>query len=166
MTSPRPAHQLALPIPATADEERRPGAALSALQAALAAGDRAALAAHLAGVARSRGRLPVPKPGTARSPRIARRIVPTPADVGAVAAFRSHVRLTSVDPAANRFRAYRLSWRPTLWGDFALVQTWGRLGSPSRSRTTFFPSRPMAQETIVRLLRRRLRHGYRVVAWD
>ena len=48
----------------------------------------------------------------------------------------------------------------------ALVQTWGRLGSPSRTRTTFFASRPMAQEAIARLLRRRLRHGYRVVAWE
>ena len=131
----------------------------------MAAGDRAALAARLGGVASSRGRLPVPKPGTVRSPRIARRIVPTPVDVGAVATFRSHVRLTSVDPEANRFRAYTLSWRPTFWGDFALVQTWGRLGSPSRSRTTYFAARPMAQEAIVRLLRRRLRHGYRVVAW-
>ena len=168
MTSPRPAHQLALPVPATAGEDHPRDGALSALQAALATADRvalAALAAHLAGVARSRGRVPVPKPGTSRPPRTARRITPRP-DVGAVAAFRAHVRLTSVDPDANRFRSYALSWRPTLWGDFALVQTWGRLGSPSRTRTTFFASRPMAQEAIVWLLRRRLRHGYRVVAWD
>ncbi len=165
MPAPRPSQQLALPVPAAA-EERPPGAVTSSLQVALAAGDRAALAARLAGVARARGRIPVPKPGTGRPPRTARRIAPWPVDVGAAAAFRSHVRLTSVDPEANRFRAYTLSWRPTLWGDFALVQTWGRLGSPSRSRTTFFASRPMAQEAIVRLLRRRLRHGYRVVAWD
>jgi predicted DNA-binding WGR domain protein len=165
MPVPCPYRQLALNVPATA-EARLPGAALSALQAALAAGDRAILAAHLAGVARSRGRVPVPKSGTARPARAGRRIVPRPVDVGAVAAFRSHVRLTSVDLEANRFRSYALSWRPTLWGDFALVQTWGRLGSPSRSCTTFFASRPMAQEAIVRLLRRRMRHGYRVVAWD
>ena len=166
MPVPRPYHQLVLLVPPAAGEEPAQAGALSSVQAALATADRAALAAHLAGVAHARGRLPVPKPGTARSPRIARRIVPTPVDVGAVAAFRSHVRLTSVDPAANRFRSYALSWRPTLWGDFALVQTWGRLGSPARSRTAFFASRPMAQEAIVRLLRRRLRHGYRVVAWD
>ena len=166
MAIPRPYQQLALPVAPTVAEERPREGVLSSVQAALAAADRGALDAHLAGVARARGRLPVPKPGTARSPRIARRIVPAPVDVGAVAAFRSHVRLTSVDPAANRFRAYRLSWRPTLWGDFALVQTWGRLGSPSRSRTTTFAARPLAQEAIVRLLRRRLRHGYRVAAWD
>ncbi len=163
MPVPRPYHQLALPVPPAA-EARPPAAAISSLQAALASADRAALAARLAGVTRARRRVPVPKPGTARSPRTARRIIPRP-DVGAAAGFRSHVRLTSVDPEANRFRAYTLSWRPTLWGDFALVQTWGRLGSPSRSRTAFFASRPTAQEAIVRL-RRRLRHGYRVVAWD
>ncbi len=165
MPAPRPSQQLALPVPAAVAEERPTGAAIASVQAALAAGDRAALAARLGGVASSRGRLPVPKPGTARSPRTARRIIPRP-DVGAAAGFRSHVRLTSVDPEANRFRAYTLSWRPTLWGDFALVQTWGRLGSPARSRTAFFAARPMAQETIVRLLRRRLRHGYRVAAWE
>ncbi len=158
-------HQLALPLPPGA-EARPPGAALSSVQAALATADRAALAARLAGVARSRGRVPVSKPRTGRPLRATRRVAVRPVDVGAVAAFRSHVRLTSVDPAANRFRAYGLSWRPTLWGDFALVQTWGRLGSPARSRTSFFASRPMAQEAIVWLLRRRLRHGYRVVAWQ
>ena len=165
MPVPHPYHQLALLVPPTAAERPREGA-LASVQVALAAADRAALAARLAGVAHARGRLPVPKPGAVRSPRIARRIAPRPMDVGAVAAFRSHVRLISVDPAANRFRAYVLSWRPTLWGDFALVQTWGRLGSPSRSRTTTFAARPLAQEAIVRLLRRRLRHGYRVAAWE
>ena len=75
------------------------------------------------------------------------------------------MRLTSVDPAADRFRFYALSWRPTLWGDFALVQAWGRLGGPGRTRTRFYASRTAAQGTIARLLRRRLRHGYRVVAW-
>ena len=166
MPVPHPYHQLALSVP-SAVEARPPAAAISSLQAALASADRAALATRLAGVARARGRVPVPKPGVARPAHAARRrLAPRPVDVGAVAAFRSHVRLTSVDPAANRFRVYALSWRPTLWGDFALVQTWGRLGSPGRARTTFFASRPMAQEAIVLLLRRRLRHGYRVTAWE
>ena len=165
MPSPRSYRQLALIVLDAAEDRPREGA-LSSVQAALATADRAALAAQLASVAKSRGRVPVPKSGTDRSRRAARRIAVRPFDVGAAAAFRAHVRLTSVGPAANRFRAYTLSWRPTLWGDYALVQTWGRLGSPSRSRTTFFPTRPMAQETIVRLLRRRLRHGYRVAAWE
>ena len=48
MMSPRPAHQLALPVAPAAEERPRDGA-LASVQAALATADRAALAAHLAG---------------------------------------------------------------------------------------------------------------------
>ena len=85
--------------------------------------------------------------------------------IGSRAALHAAVRAAGVDPAANRFRCYVLAWRPTLWGDFALVQTWGRLGHRGRSHTSFYASRAEAQGAIVRLLRRRLRRGYRVVAW-
>ncbi len=176
---PPPPRQLALPLAGAADDRPLRGA-LAPARAALAAADRSALAAHLATAARLRGRAPVPKPGgTARGargakegpavswgdPRGPRRITPTAPDLGPVAAFRASVRLTSVDPAADRFRFYALTWRPTLWGDFALVQTWGRLDGPGRSRTRVYASRAAAQGTIARLLRRRLRRGYRVVAW-
>ena len=180
MATPHPTHQLPLPLPGTTDDAPLRDV-LAPAHAALAAADRPALAAHLARVARLRGRTPVPKPGrtgpaarvieagaagsrgTARTTR--RRLIAAPPDLGAVATFRAWVRLTSVDPAANRFRCYVLAWRPTLWGDFALVQTWGRLGRPGRSRTSFYASRAEAQGAIVWLLRRRLRRGYRVVAW-
>ena len=179
MTVPRPPHQLALPLVGAADDRPLRGA-LAPARAAVAAADRSALAAHLVTVARLRGRAPVPKPGGivgvsraaeegTASPgghaRASRRITPTSPDLGAVATFRASVRLTSVDPAANRFRFYALTWRPTLWGDFALVQTWGRLDGPGRSHTTVYASRAAAQGTIARLLRRRLRRGYRVTAW-
>ena len=163
-----PLRQLALPVSGVTDD-RPPQDPLAPARAALAAADRPALAARLAELARRRGRAPVPKPGRAapagraRAPRP--RVAPTEPDLGPVAAFRVSVRLTSVDPAADRFRFYALAWRPTLWGDFALVQTWGRLGGPGRSRTRFYASRAAAQGAIVRLLRRRLRRGYRVVAW-
>ncbi|MDP9356388.1 MAG: WGR domain-containing protein [Chloroflexota bacterium] len=94
-----------------------------------------------------------------------RRLLPASTELGPVVRFHAFVRLISVDPAANRFRVYVLSWHPPLWGDFALVQMWGRLGRPGRSRTTGYPSRTEAQGLIVRLLRRRLQHGYRVVTW-
>ncbi len=175
----RPPRQLALPVVGAAAARPLRGA-LAPARAAAAAADRPALAAHLAAVARLRGRAPVPKPGAiARVARAAeggttpprgaarasRRITPTAPDLGPVAAFRASVRLISVDPAADRFRFYALAWRPTLWGGFALVQTWGRLDGPGRSRTTPYASRAEAQGTIARLLRRRLRRGYRVVAW-
>ncbi len=179
-TVPPPSHQLALPLVAATDSRPLRGA-LAPARAALAATDRTALAVHLATIAQLRGRAPVPKlgkiarvvpaamegpatpEGKARAAR--RRITPTSPDLGAVATFRASVRLTSVDPVANRFRVYILTWRPTLWGELALVQTWGRRDCPGRSRTSWYASRAEAQRMITRLLRRRLRHGYRVVAW-
>ncbi len=172
--------QLALPLPDTVDPPllRR---VLSPARTALVTADRHSLAAHLSEVAQLRGRTAVPKPGALRHvapaitaetavptefPRVLRqrRVIP-PSELGPVVRFHAFVRLISVDPAANRFRVYVLSWHPTLWGDFALVQMWGRLGRPSRSQTTSYATRAQAQGLIVRLLRRRLRHGYRVVVW-
>ena len=168
MTVMQPYDQLALPLPKTAAPPSL-HRVLAPARTALAAADRRALAAQLAGIAHLRGRTPVPKSGTAgprELPRtVGRRLVPTFPELGEVAAFHAVVRLSSVDPTVNRFRVYGLSWQPTLWGDFALVQTWGRLGRPGRSRATSYPSRAAAQGMIERLLRRRLQHGYRVVTW-
>ena len=160
--------QLALPLPKTAAPPSL-HRALAPARTALAAADRRAIAAQLAGIAHLRGRTPVPKSRPA-SPRelprtMGRRLVPTFPELGEVAAFHAVVRLSSVDPMTNRFRFYVLSVRPTLWGDVALVQSWGRLGSPGRSRMTNYATRAEAQAMIERLLRRRLRHGYRVVTW-
>jgi predicted DNA-binding WGR domain protein len=166
------------PVAATAAPERP---ALAPARAALAAADRPALAAHLAALARARGRAPVPKPGAAREPapptgRTARlegdagpprrRLAPAAPDLGPVAAFRAFVRLASVDPAADRFRVYVLAWRPTLWGDVALVQSWGRGDRPTRSRATWYARRADGERAAVRVLRRRLRRGYRVTSWQ
>ncbi len=160
--------QLLLPLPDTTD--RLPGDnLLTPARTALATADHHALAAHLAGVAQLRGRTPIPKPGRSvpmvLPGSVRQRLVPTSPELGPVATFHAFVRLISVDSTTNRFRFYVLSWHPTLWGDFALVQTWGRLGRPGRFRTTSYATRAEAQGMIMRLLRRRLRHGYRVIAW-
>ena len=80
-----------------------------------------------------------------------------------LARFEHTVRLVCVDPAANRYRAYALTWRRGLWDEVALVRTWGRLDRPGRSRATVYADRTSAQADIRRLLQRRLRHGYEVV---
>ena len=81
-----------------------------------------------------------------------RRLVPTSTELGAIVMVHAAVRLGSVDPVVNRFRVDVLSWQSTLWGDVALVQTWGRLDRPGRSRTTSSPSRAGTQGMMVRLL--------------
>jgi predicted DNA-binding WGR domain protein len=85
--------------------------------------------------------------------------------IAAVVRFDQYVRLLSLDPVRNRYRFYSLTWQPGLWGGGALVRAWGRLGTPGRSVTAFYPDRHAADSAIRALLRRRLRHGYRVVGW-
>ena len=80
-----------------------------------------------------------------------------------LAGFEHTVRLASIDPSTNRHRSYALAWQPTLWGEVTLVRTWGRLHRPGRSRATVDADRASARADIRRLLRRRLRHDYRVV---
>ena len=86
-------------------------------------------------------------------------------DIDAVAGFRHAVRLESIDPQRNRFRFFILCWQPTLWDGPALVCSWGRVGRPGRSRVVPVPDGADPQDTIGRVLRRRLRHGYVVTAW-
>ena len=85
--------------------------------------------------------------------------------LAAVVRFDQYARLLSLDPGRNRYRFYSLTWQPGLWGGGALVRAWGRLGTPGRSLTAFYPDRGAADPAIRALLRRRLRHGYRVVGW-
>ena len=83
-----------------------------------------------------------------------------------LADFHAYIRFESVDPAENRRRYYDLTWQPTLFGDGALVRTLGRQGQPGTSRATFYPDRACALPEIRQVLRRRLQHGYRVIAWQ
>ena len=81
-------------------------------------------------------------------------------------AFRAYVRFESRDPEQNRDRYYDLLWQPTLFGEGALVRTWGRQGQPGTSRATFYPDRTCAEAEVRRVVRRRLQHGYRVIDWQ
>jgi predicted DNA-binding WGR domain protein len=84
----------------------------------------------------------------------------------AAAHFSAYVHLRSVDPARNRDRSYTLTWQPALIGAGALVRTWGRTGGAARSRSDYYPDRASAQAHVEAILRRRLRHGYRVIGWQ
>ncbi len=81
------------------------------------------------------------------------------------AQFTCYAQLESIDPTKNRARFYTLAWQPTLWDGGALVCTWGRIGGRGRSLTRFFPDRQSAQPLIERIIKRRVRRGYRVTVW-
>ncbi len=61
---------------------------------------------------------------------------------------------------------YDLTWQPTLFGEGALVRSWGRQGHPGTSRATFYPDRAQAQSEVHQVVRRRLQHGYTVTDWQ
>jgi len=82
-----------------------------------------------------------------------------------VAHFREFARFVSRDAEQNRARFYELQWQPTLWGEGALVRTWGRIGTAGQQRATIFPDRAAAQAQIARTIRARLRHGYQLEQW-
>ena len=84
----------------------------------------------------------------------------------AAAHFGAYVRLRSVDPARNRDRSYTLTWTPALFEGGALLRVWGRTGGPERTRIDYYPDRAMAQAHVEAILRRRLRHGYRILTWQ
>ena len=83
-----------------------------------------------------------------------------------LATFSAYVRFESIDPAENRRRFYDLTWQPTLFGEGALVRSWGRQGQPGTTRATFYPDRGCADAEVRQVVRRRLQHGYRVVDWQ
>ena len=91
------------------------------------------------------------------------RATPVIAAAEVVARFRARVRLTSVDPARNRYRFYSLTWQPMLFGGGALIRTWGRMGTKGRTLEIVYPDRASAQPAVEQLLRQRLRRGYQVV---
>ncbi len=80
--------------------------------------------------------------------------------------FQSYIRLESIDPDTNRFRFFILQWQPTLWNERALVRIWGRLGTPGQSRLVCSIETEPPTTALHRLLRRRLAHGYAIVAWQ
>ncbi len=79
------------------------------------------------------------------------------------ARFQSHARFISINQHQNRHRFYVLSWQPGLFGGGALLRSWGRIGTKGRSLLAFYEDRGRAQAAAERIIRRRLRHGYRVI---
>jgi predicted DNA-binding WGR domain protein len=69
--------------------------------------------------------------------------------------------LERVDPARNMLRFYAIRISPTLFGEWAVVREWGRIGSPGRERQSWFASESEAVEAGVKARREKERRGYR-----
>jgi predicted DNA-binding WGR domain protein len=70
------------------------------------------------------------------------------------------------NPAKRMARFYAVRVVPTLFGAWALVREWGRIGSPGRLRTDWFGSEGAAASAGDKLVARKLRRGYRAPAAD
>lgn len=65
------------------------------------------------------------------------------------------------DPARNMQRYYRVSVSPTLFGEFALVREWGRIGQRGGSRMErWFDSEEEARHCAKAMAESKRRRGY------
>ena len=76
------------------------------------------------------------------------------------------VALPRIDAAKNMARFYAVGVEPTLFGDWAVVRRWGRIGAQGRSMETWFshPSPPLPSPALAcadRFEAAKRRHGYR-----
>jgi predicted DNA-binding WGR domain protein len=69
-----------------------------------------------------------------------------------------------VDPSRNRYRAYSLWLTQDLFGDWVLLRAFGRIGKAPRVQHRTFPARSDAEALAQQLIRRRLLHGYTLLA--
>jgi predicted DNA-binding WGR domain protein len=72
------------------------------------------------------------------------------------------ITLTRIDPAMNMARFYKLNVQPTLFGGWALVREWGRIGRGENVRSDAFPSRGTADLALVKFIGRKVQRGYQI----
>jgi len=70
------------------------------------------------------------------------------------------VELRHIDPARGLARRYHLAQCPSLFGELALMISWGRIGTPTRVRVETFPDASALDARWQQLLARRSSHGY------
>jgi predicted DNA-binding WGR domain protein len=72
----------------------------------------------------------------------------------------SPVHLVRIDPSRNMRRFYRLDVQPDLFGGFAIVKEWGRIGSRGRLVGEWHLTEALARAALQRQAARKRRRGY------
>lgn len=75
----------------------------------------------------------------------------------------SPLRMERREPAYNRLRFYNIAVTPTLFGGWALVREWGRIGQPGTVRETWFESESAAIEAGERVRQGKEKRGYQAL---
>lgn len=73
------------------------------------------------------------------------------------------MHLRRIDPTRNMARFYEVSLEPSLFGSWAVVRRWGRIGSQGRIRLELCDSAGEALDCIERLIASKRRRGYQTV---
>jgi predicted DNA-binding WGR domain protein len=68
--------------------------------------------------------------------------------------------LERTDPAKNMNRFYRVVITQTLFGEWALIREWGRIGSPGTVKEDWFETMELAVQAALRLSGQKQRRGY------
>jgi predicted DNA-binding WGR domain protein len=76
------------------------------------------------------------------------------------------IQLTRSKTSSNVHRFYAMHLAPTLFGKWALVAEWGRIGSPAQVREQLFETEPDAQAALTKRLRIKTRRGYIRASWE
>lgn len=72
----------------------------------------------------------------------------------------SAIYLERRDPDKNMKRFYAVTIAPTLFGEWAVVREWGRIGSPGTVREDWFETENEARAACGRLAQMKQRRGY------
>lgn len=70
------------------------------------------------------------------------------------------VYLEHFDNSRNMARFYQVDIQPTLFGAWAVISQWGRIGTHGRSREDWFQSFAEARTAQARRIARKRRRGY------
>jgi predicted DNA-binding WGR domain protein len=82
-------------------------------------------------------------------------------DITLMASEPTDLHFRRIDSAQNMARYYSLSLQPTLFGEMALVRTWGRIGTMGQQKSSMFLDSDEAAAALEKLTQQKLRKGYR-----
>ncbi len=74
--------------------------------------------------------------------------------------FPDRAYLHKIVPEENQKRFYAMTAIPTLFGEWAVMREWGRIGSPGTLRSDFFADEGSAITALSEIARKKLRRGY------
>jgi predicted DNA-binding WGR domain protein len=69
-------------------------------------------------------------------------------------------QLHRIDPDANMARYYCVDIAATLFGEFCVIRTWGRIGTRGRKSLETWESPAEAEKAAVQTVRQKARRGY------